>query len=342
MMRYQRVSPDCLPLSNGRKPNLRTCKEDDVESGRIANYNSFEGKTLRFRSGTTLSTSQDQNFPQFVVPDSLHPENNHLTKNQNHESSSGGDVLLQWGQNKRSRGSRAENRVVSDESTVQARQVIKIHKRVVSGVEKQMTNHTTTMPPPLATAPYSRGANLRPCLPIREPTGKSMLNRNLLEERSDPRNGSPSSNGSGRIPSRSADKRSPQSPDKTSLSVTASTEKPNGVLVESEAMNVEPTPQLEPEATTEKLNLDLFEWPRIYISLSRKEKEDDFFAMKGTKLPQRPKKRAKNVDKTLQYCFPGMWLSDLTRGRYEVREKKCVKKKRRGLKGMESLDSDSE
>lgn len=28
----------------------------------------------------------------------------------------------------------------------------------------------------------------------------------------------------------------------------------------------------------------------------------------------------------VQYCFPGMWLSDLTRGRYEVREKKCVKK----------------
>lgn len=28
----------------------------------------------------------------------------------------------------------------------------------------------------------------------------------------------------------------------------------------------------------------------------------------------------------LQYCFPGMWLSDLTKSRYEVREKKSVKK----------------
>lgn len=94
----------------------------------------------------------------------------------------------------------------------------------------------------------------------------------------------------------------------------------------------------------EKLNAEVIEWPRIYIALSRKEKEDDFLAMKGTKLPQRPKKRAKNIDKALQYCFPGMWLSDLTRNRYEVREKKNVKKqqKRRGLKGMESLDSDSE
>ncbi|CAI9090744.1 OLC1v1025572C1 [Oldenlandia corymbosa var. corymbosa] len=85
------------------------------------------------------------------------------------------------------------------------------------------------------------------------------------------------------------------------------------------------------------------EWPRIYIPLSRKEKEEDFLAMKGTKLPHRPKKRSKTVDRMLQYCFPGMWLSELTRGRYEVREKKCPKKpKRRGLKGMESLDSDSE
>lgn len=93
----------------------------------------------------------------------------------------------------------------------------------------------------------------------------------------------------------------------------------------------------------EKLNVELTEWPRIYIALSRNEKEDDFLAMKGTKLSQRPKKRPKNIDKALQYCFPGMWLSDLTRNRYEVREKKCVKKqKRRGLKGMESLDSDSE
>ncbi|MED6121030.1 hypothetical protein PIB30_119218 [Stylosanthes scabra] len=96
-------------------------------------------------------------------------------------------------------------------------------------------------------------------------------------------------------------------------------------------------------ASGDKVTVEVVQWPRIYIALSRKEKEDDFLAMKGTKIPQRPKKRAKNVDRTLQYCFPGMWLSDLTKSRYEVREKKSVKKqKRRGLKGMESLDSDSE
>jgi hypothetical protein len=50
----------------------------------------------------------------------------------------------------------------------------------------------------------------------------------------------------------------------------------------------------------EKLGVERFELPRIYISLSRKEKEEDFLAMKGTKLPQRPKKRTKIVDKSLQ------------------------------------------
>lgn len=53
-------------------------------------------------------------------------------------------------------------------------------------------------------------------------------------------------------------------------------------------------------AASEKLNLELFELPRIYLSLSRKEKEDDFLIMKGTKLSQRPKKRPKNIDRTLQ------------------------------------------
>eukprot|EP00262_Sarcandra_glabra_P000518 TRINITY_DN10605_c0_g1_i1.p1 TRINITY_DN10605_c0_g1~~TRINITY_DN10605_c0_g1_i1.p1 ORF type:complete len:351 (-),score=45.86 TRINITY_DN10605_c0_g1_i1:180-1232(-) len=350
MMRYQRVSPDCLPPINGKKPNLRTCKEEDAVSennSKLPNYSTFEGKAPRFRSGTTTqSPSQDQNFSQFANSDLVQPEN-HSTKNQTNEGSSGGgDVLLQWGHNKRSRGSRADYRLASDESLVQ-RQMIKIHRRVaVVGSKKPATNRTVTMPPPPCSAfqqtgGYSRGANLRPCTPLRESGGSSLPNRNS-EDRSGPANGSPSSNGGNRILPRSAEKRSPTSPEKTASCPV--TEKPNGSTVHGDPLNHESTTPSEPEASlaTEKLNLDQFEWPRIYISLSRKEKEDDFLAMKGTKLPQRPKKRAKNIDKTLQYCFPGMWLSDLTRGRYEVREKKCVKKKRRGLKGMESMDSDSE
>lgn len=40
-------------------------------------------------------------------------------------------------------------------------------------------------------------------------------------------------------------------------------------------------------------------WPKLYITLSSKEKEEDFLAMKGCKPPQRPKKRAKFIQRSL-------------------------------------------
>ncbi|KAK9725659.1 hypothetical protein RND81_05G160600 [Saponaria officinalis] len=67
-------------------------------------------------------------------------------------------------------------------------------------------------------------------------------------------------------------------------------------------------------------------WPKLYISLSSKEKEEDFLAMKGCKLPQRPKKRAKLIQRTLLLVSPGAWLTDMCQERYEVREKKTPKK----------------
>ncbi|OMP09115.1 hypothetical protein COLO4_05793 [Corchorus olitorius] len=85
-----------------------------------------------------------------------------------------------------------------------------------------------------------------------------------------------------------------------------------------------------------------FVWPRLFITLSSKEKEQDFMAMKGCKLPQRPKKRAKLIQKSILLVSPGAWLSDLCQERYQVREKKTSKKKPRGLKGMGSMESDSE
>ncbi|GLU19598.1 hypothetical protein SLE2022_358390 [Rubroshorea leprosula] len=83
-------------------------------------------------------------------------------------------------------------------------------------------------------------------------------------------------------------------------------------------------------------------WPRLFITLSSKEKEEDFMAMKGCKLPQRPKKRAKLIQKSILLVSPGAWLSDLCQERYEVREKKTSKRKPRGLKAMGSMESDSE
>ncbi|XP_074286946.1 uncharacterized protein LOC141612129 [Silene latifolia] len=83
--------------------------------------------------------------------------------------------------------------------------------------------------------------------------------------------------------------------------------------------------------------------PKFMIALTNKEKEEDFMAIKGSKLPQRPKKRAKFIQRTLNLVSPGGWLCDLTLERYEVREKKISKKRPRGLKAMGNyMDSDSE
>ncbi|PIN13244.1 hypothetical protein CDL12_14124 [Handroanthus impetiginosus] len=82
--------------------------------------------------------------------------------------------------------------------------------------------------------------------------------------------------------------------------------------------------------------------PKFVIGLTNKEKEEDFMAIKGSKLPQRPKKRAKFIQRTLNLVSPGTWLCDLTLERYEVREKKVSKKRPRGLKAMGNVDSDSE
>ncbi|XP_073115197.1 uncharacterized protein [Elaeis guineensis] len=344
-----RVSPDCVPLSNGRKNSLRTCKEDDADNGgRIPNYSPFEGKPpRRSGSGSTVpqdhhsphvpfpsDSSQSENQPPYAAADSTPPAAK--APSHHHEingvSRGSGDVLLQWGHKKRSRGSRAESRPAAGNGSVHSRQMIKIQRRsAAAGAEKlaaaaaAAAAASAAMPPPCGS--YTRGANLRPCLPSRDAMASS-INRGV-EERS---------GGLSR-----SEKRSPPSPaEKTQKGA------PNGTAADANPADSKAPSDQEmggsnvAATTGEKLNLENFEWPRIYISLSRKEKEDDFLAMKGTKLPQRPKKRAKNIDKTLQYCFPGMWLSDLTRGRYEVREKKCVKKKRRGLKGMESMDSDSE
>ena len=83
-------------------------------------------------------------------------------------------------------------------------------------------------------------------------------------------------------------------------------------------------------------------WPKLFITLSSKEKEEDFLAMKGCKLPQRPKKRAKIIQRSLLLVSPGAWLTDMCQERYEVREKKSSKKRPRGLKAMGSMESDSE
>ncbi|KAF4348617.1 hypothetical protein G4B88_024095 [Cannabis sativa] len=290
MMRYQRViSPDCVPLSNGNGTKKPINREQDT--------------ITRFRSpSSSSSTQQDLTFQQSIEQPHHHHHHHH-----HHDSSSSpspsrgsGDMLLQWGQKKRSRVSRTEihkNLNMEDSSSslsaVSLVQVVR-QRRLPnhSGSTPKKLLNSNIMPPPPTPPPLPSSSSSSNGTRARK---EVLLSHRNLEDRSGT-NGSPSricGGGSGRSTVGKSEK-------KVSSSCLA--------------------------------------------RLGNDKKEDDFLAMKGTKLPQRPKKRPKNVDRALQYCFPGMWLSDLTRNRYEVREKKCVKKQkqRRGLKGMESLDSDSE
>uniref|UniRef100_M4EPZ6 Uncharacterized protein n=1 Tax=Brassica campestris TaxID=3711 RepID=M4EPZ6_BRACM len=130
-----------------------------------------------------------------------------------------------------------------------------------------------------------------------------------------------------------------ESPGNVRRSFVASPEKEDRYYTTRGSMGVDESGKIikEPVKETKK-----HVWPKLFITLSTKEKEEDFLAMKGCKLPQRPKKRAKLVQKTLLLVSPGTWLSDLCKERYEVREKKTSKKRPRGLKAMGSMESDSE
>lgn len=344
---------------------------------------SLEPKAFRFRSPSRTPTPDHHHLPSSTLDNNNNNTNNSNLHHQNETTqqrpesspspspspspSHGGDILLQWGRKKRPRASRTEIRALTDDSSssssaaaaaAQAKhlqQALKPQRSLVAPSEKQLP--TTSMPPPPPPPPLlSSSSNAR----ARKDTSGLLPSRNL-EDRSGVVNGSPSRNyaGNNRAASRSiAGKRSPppeKNERKNAFSGRSANDKLNGSSMQADCSNRVDFASLQTEQEDggthtsaapkeEKVKVEAMEWPRIYIGLSRKEKEDDFLAMKGTKLPQRPKKRAKNIERALQYCFPGMWLSDLTRNRYEVREKKCVKKqqKRRGLKGMESVDTDSE
>lgn len=349
-MRYQGASADSMPSSNLKKAHVKLCKKEaNLENGRILNGSHpstpLEGKAVRTKGGS--STSNNGNHHKVLeyvnsIPEPFREKANEDRKTSQENQPSGnrvterGDLLLQWGQNKRSRGYRAEYKSVVEESPIQAKKNIRIDRR--NGRHDQQTLSTQAQ-----LAVHPRSTSLRPCTPVRDPYIPCLNNRSL-EDPSASGNGANLRNkglsSEGRIFHKKADGPSPKSPEKADKADTVPLQTNRGL---GDSVALEPTPsETDAFAHVEKLNLDMFEWPKIYVSLSRKEKEDDFLAIKGSKLPQRPKKRAKNVDKTLQYCFPGNWLSDLTRARYEVREKKCIKKKPRGLKAMEILDSDSE
>ncbi|XP_024011086.1 uncharacterized protein LOC18016153 isoform X2 [Eutrema salsugineum] len=371
MMRYQRVSPDYLPLTNTKKPYLRPSPSRSIDNGGTATTAAISTGVGRFNgTSTTISSSNLDGVPKgfrfrstsitTATQQQQEEDLSHDSTTNPSGSGGGGDGLLQWGQRKRSRASRTEIRSVSvaaadDSSSSSGQNLIQSNR-----IQRRSTN--LIMPPPsLSSSPLcgggGRSTNPRSGFVIGKESSRFVPTRHL-EDRSV--TGSPSRNigvSGGRMVSRSANgglKRSTPSPEKTETRSNGKDhhhhhQRQNGLDNHHQRMNrSESTAQIHSEIETNNgekttTQVEFKEWPRIYIALSRKEKEEDFLAMKGTKLPHRPRKRAKNIDKGLQFCFPGMYMSDLNKSRYEVREKKSAKKqKRRGLKGMENLDSDSE
>ncbi|XP_002511612.3 putative uncharacterized protein DDB_G0285119 [Ricinus communis] len=57
---------------------------------------------------------------------------------------------------------------------------------------------------------------------------------------------------------------------------------------------------------------------KFSISLTKEEIEEDVYALTGSKPARRPKKRAKHVQKQLDYLFPGLWLASVTPDVYRI------------------------
>ncbi|CAI8608694.1 unnamed protein product [Vicia faba] len=245
------------------------------------------------------------------------PETSHSNSTS---PSGGGDVLLKWGKRKRSRVSRT---LIEDSSS-------SIHTNQRKKFPAKFSSASTMPPPPPPFVSSCATSNAR--------VRKHNYNSRNLEDSSEASRMSS-------IVSRSAEQKVCERSNRripcSNSGAKCNKKKQNG---SSTTEASERLLNCDDDSNGGKVSVKVIQWPKIYIALSKKEKEDDFLAMKGTKISQRPKKRAKNVDRTLQCCFPGMWLPDLTKSRYEVREKKSVKKQKgsRGLKGMESLECDSE
>uniref|UniRef100_A0A0D6QVY0 DUF1639 domain-containing protein n=1 Tax=Araucaria cunninghamii TaxID=56994 RepID=A0A0D6QVY0_ARACU len=357
-MRYQGASPAFMPASNGKKTNVKVCKkEESHENGRIVNGSHprslLEGKAVRLKGASSMISNGNhhkeleyfnsslEQSQEKISEDGKCSQDNQASKKRAVEGAGAGagDLIFQWGQNKRSRGYRAEyHKNAVEESPIQSGKIIRIDRR--SGRhEKQIVASQNP------SAVHSKTTTIRPCTPVHDPSHPGFSHRNS-EERSATGNGENLGNNGFLSESRGFHQKTnmhaPKSPEKADKVVPGSLQTSCGLGVGNCIAHESAPSEVEAFAPSEKVDLDNFEWPRIYTSLSRKEKEDDFMVMKGSKLPQRPKKRPKNVEKMLQYCFPGNWLSEINKARYEVREKKCVKKKPRGLKAMESLDSDSD
>ncbi|KAI3696229.1 hypothetical protein L1987_79240 [Smallanthus sonchifolius] len=96
---------------------------------------------------------------------------------------------------------------------------------------------------------------------------------------------------------------------------TGDVSKPNTSPVRNECKYPNLLPTSVADATTSGEKRDR---PKFSVSLSRRELEEDFMAMAGRRLPRKPKKRPRFVQKQLDTLFPGLWLSEITADLYKV------------------------
>lgn len=267
-------------------------------------------------SSNNISIDTDNHHGHHGAMEPLNESNSQENGNQSLKNRwPRGDLLSQWRQKKRSRGCRT----IVDDS---ARKSIAIDMHVSKTVNQIASTHPHNTLHSKATIGSPSSCSPEAITRDSEDLPASGYNRHSFNQMTD-RHSPPYS----------------EKPDRMAPYIGFTTGLVGDCMAPSYAMPSEIESFLQP---AEKIGMDMLQWPRIFISLSRKEKEDDFFVIKGSKLPQRPKRRPKLVERNLLNCYPGVWLSDVARGRYDVREKKNTRKKPRGLKAMESQESDSD
>lgn len=250
------------------------------------------------------------------------------TKSRKRGTANGGrEFVLQWGSSKRLRGVKKEPSSANNATGV-LRKAIRADRRVNKAGKQAWRPHKQA------------SGDIKPSPPT---TNLHSQARKPVKRYSSCVSSAPGSGNNSKqkltTPSKSlaksrVDKSRPEKSDKTSISTTKDTEM---VVARTSLEAGLPVGKFHNEIQS----LEVFLLPKFMIALSHKEKEEDFMAIKGSKLPIRPKKRAKHVQKALHCVSPGSWLCELSLDRYEVREKKSVQKKSWGLKAMASGDSDS-